>query len=159
MKLGVLGAGHIAEVVAPTWIAMEGIECYTVSSRSLDKAEAFAQKFGFQKAYGSYDEMLADPNVDLVYVATPHSHHFEHMMLAIAFGKNILCEKAFTVNAKEAEMIRFSAAKQGVFVAEAIWTRYMPSRKIIDEVLASGVIGKPNTLTANLSYIILALPS
>ena len=154
MKIGILGAAHIAEVVAPTLIAMPEIECYAVSSRSIDKAQAFAEKFGFEKAYGSYDEMLADPNVELVYVATPHSHHFEHMMLAIAFGKNILCEKAFTINAREAEMIRFSAEKQGVYVAEAIWTRYMPSRKVINDVLASGIIGKPNTLTANLSYII-----
>ena len=154
MKIGIIGAGNIAEVVAPTLAAMEGMECYAVASRSLDKAQKFAETFGFEKAYGSYDELLADPNVELVYIATPHSHHFEQMMLAIAFGKNILCEKAFTINAKEAEMIRFSAAKQGVFVAEAIWTRYMPSRKVIDEVLASGIIGKPNTLTANLSYVI-----
>ena len=154
MKVGILGAGHIAEVVAPTLIAMPEMECYAVSSRSIEKAQAFAEKFGFEKAYGSYDEMLADPNVELVYVATPHSHHFEHMMLAIAFGKNILCEKAFTINAREAEMIRFSAEKQGVYVAEAIWTRYMPSRKVISDVLNSGIIGKPNTLTANLSYII-----
>jgi len=154
MKLGVLGAGHIAEVVAPTWLAMEGIECFAVSSRSLEKAEAFAQKFGFQKAYGSYEEMLRDPDVELVYVATPHSHHYEHMMLCIEQGKNILCEKAFTLNAGQAEKIKAAAAEKGVYVAEAIWTRYMPSRKVIDDVLSSGMIGTPNTLTANLSYVI-----
>ena len=154
MKLGVLGAGHIAEVVAPTWVAMEEIECYAVSSRSLDKAETFAQRFGFQKAYGSYEEMLADPAVELVYVATPHSHHYEHMMLCINAGKPILCEKAFALNAQQAEAIHTAAKEKGVYVAEAIWTRYMPSRRIINDVLASGIIGKPNTLTANLSYII-----
>ena len=154
MKLGVLGAGHIAEVVAPTWVAMDGIECYAVSSRSIEKAEAFAQQFGFQKAYGSYEEMLADPEVELVYVATPHSHHYEHMMLCINAGKPILCEKAFTMNARQARAIRTAAAEKGIYVSEAIWTRYMPSRKIINDVLASGIIGKPNTLTANLSYII-----
>ena len=154
MKLGVLGAGHIAEVVAPTWLAMEGIECFAVSSRSLEKAEAFAQKFGFQKAYGSYEEMLRDPDVELVYVATPHSHHYEHRMECIEQGKNILCEKAFTLNAGQAEKIKAAAAEKGVYVAEAIWTRYMPSRKVIDDVLSSGMIGTPNTLTANLSYVI-----
>ena len=154
MKIGIIGAGHIAEVVAPTLVAMEGIECYAVSSRSLEKAEAFARKFGFEKAYGSYEEMLRDPNVELVYVATPHSHHYEHMMRCIEAGKPILCEKAFTLNAGQAKKIRAAAAERGVYVAEAIWTRYMPSRKVIDEVLASGIIGKPNTLTANLSYII-----
>ena len=158
MKVGILGAGNISRNVAPTLAAMPEIECYAVSSRDLKKAEDFAREFGFAKAYGSYDEMLADPQVELVYVATPHSHHFEHMMLAIAFGKNILCEKAFTVNASEAEMIRFSAAKQGVFVAEAIWPRYMPSRKVISDMLHSGIIGTPNTLTGNLSYDIDEVP-
>ena len=158
MKIGILGAGHISRCVAPTLAAMPEVECYAVSSRDLAKAEAFARDFGFAKAYGSYDEMLADPNVELVYVATPHSHHLEHMMLAIAFGKNILCEKAFTVNAQEAELIRVSAQKQGVFVAEAIWPRYMPSRQVISQVLHSGIIGTPNTLTANLSYDIDEVP-
>ena len=154
MRIGIIGAGHIAEVVAPTLAAMEGIECCAVSSRSLEKAEAFARRFGFEKAYGSYEEMLRDPDVELVYVATPHSHHYEHMMLCIEAGKPILCEKAFTLNAEQAKKIRAAAAEKGVYVAEAIWTRYMPSRKIINDVLASGIIGKPNTLTANLSYII-----
>lgn len=154
MKLGVLGAGHIAEVVAPTWAAMEAMECYAVSSRSLEKAEAFAEKFGFQKAYGSYEEMLRDPDVELVYVATPHSHHYAHMMLCIQYGKPIICEKAFTLNADQARKIRVAAAEKGVYVAEAIWTRYMPSRKIINDVMNSGIIGNVNTLTANLSYII-----
>ena len=154
MKIGIIGAGHIADVVTPTLVAMEGMECYAVSSRSLEKAEVFAEKYGFEKAYGSYEEMLRDPNVELVYIATPHSHHYEHMILCIAYGKPILCEKAFTLNAQQAKKIQDAAAQKGVYVAEAIWTRYMPSRKVINDVLASGVIGKPNTLTANLSYII-----
>ena len=154
MKIGIIGAGHIAQVVAPTLVAMEHIECYAVSSRSFEKAEAFARKFGFERAYGSYEEMLQDPDVELVYVATPHSHHYEHMMLCINAGKSILCEKAFTLNAGQARKVRDAAAKKGVYVAEAIWTRYMPSRKVINEVLSSGIIGRPNTLTANLSYII-----
>ncbi len=154
MKIGVLGAGNISAMVAPTMVAMQEIECYAVSSRSLEKAEAFAKKFGFEKAYGSYEEMLRDPNVELVYVATPHSHHYEHMMLCIEHGKPILCEKAFTLNADQAKKVRAAAAEKGIFVAEAIWPRYMPSRKIIGEVLSSGIIGKPNTLTGNLSYVI-----
>ena len=154
MKIGIIGAGHISEIVAPTLAAMEGMECYAVSSRNLEKAEAFAKNFGFEKAYGSYEELVNDPNVELVYVATPHSHHHDHMMLCINAGKPILCEKAFTLNADQAKKIGMAAAEKGVYVAEAIWTRYMPSRKIINEVLTSGIIGKPNTLTANLSYVI-----
>ena len=154
MKIGIIGAGNIAEVVAPTLIALADIECYAVASRSLEKAEAFARKYGFEKAYGSYEELVNDPNVELVYVATPHSHHHAHMMLCINAGKHILCEKAFTMNADQARKVKAAAAEKGVYVAEAIWTRYMPSRKIINNVLASGIIGKPNTLTANLSYVI-----
>ena len=152
MKIGILGAGHISRSVAPTLVAMPEVECYAVASRSQEKAEEFARDFGFAKAYGSYEEMLGDPNVELVYVATPHSHHYEHMMLAISYGKNILCEKAFTINAAQARTVQKAAAEKGVFVAEAIWPRYMPSRKVIQEVLHSGIIGRPNTLTGNLSY-------
>jgi predicted dehydrogenase len=124
----------------------------------LEKAQAFAEKFGFQKAYGSYEELVADPEVELVYVGTPHSHHYDHMMLCLEAGKSVLCEKAFTMNASQARKIRDFAREKGLFVAEAIWPRYMPSRKMIGDVLASGVIGKANTLTANLSYVIHQVP-
>ena len=152
MKIGILGAGHIAQKTAPTMAALKEVECYAVASRSLEKAVTFAEKLGFQKAYGSYGEMLSDPEVELVYIATPHSHHYEHMLLCLEYGKPVLCEKAFTLNAAQARDIREKAARKGIFVAEAIWTRYMPSRHMINDVIASGIIGKVNTLTANLSY-------
>ena len=158
MKIGVLGAGNISRMVAPTLVAMPQIECYAVSSRDLNKAQDFADAFGFEKAYGSYEEMLRDPAVELVYVATPHSHHYEHMMQCIDYGKPILCEKAFTLNADQARKVKTAAAEKGVFVAEAIWPRYMPSRKVISDVMNSGVIGRPDTLTANLSYVISGVP-
>ena len=158
MKIGVLGAGNISRMVAPTLVAMPQIECYAVSSRDLSKAQAFADAFGFEKVYGSYEEMLRDPAVELVYVATPHSHHYEHMMQCIDYGKPILCEKAFTLNADQARKVKTAAAEKGVFVAEAIWPRYMPSRKVISDVMNSGVIGRPDTLTANLSYVISGVP-
>ena len=158
MKIGVLGAGNISYMVAPAMVALEEIECYAVASRDMGKARAFAEKFGFQKVYGSYEEMLKDPQVELVYVGTPHSHHYEHMMLCIEYGKPILCEKAFTMNAAQARKVQQAAAQKGIFVAEAIWPRYMPSRKIISDVMHSGIIGTPNTLTANLSYVIGQVP-
>ena len=158
MKIGILGAGKISHSTVPAMIALEEIECWAVASRSLEKAQAFAEKYGFRKAYGSYEEMLSDPEVELVYVATPHSHHFEHMMLCLNHGKAVLCEKAFTMNAKQAKQVMEYAKAHGIFAAEAIWPRYMPSRKIIDDVIASGVIGKVNTLTANLSYVIHEVP-
>lgn len=158
MKIGVLGAGNISHMVAPAMVALEEIECYAVASRDLSKARSFAETFGFQKVYGSYEEMLRDPQVELVYIGTPHSHHFEHMMLCIGYGKPILCEKAFTLNADQARRVQRAAAEKGIFVAEAIWPRYMPSRKIISNVMNSGIIGTPNTLTANLSYFIGQVP-
>ena len=158
MKIGVLGAGKISHSTVPAMMALEEIECWAVASRSLEKAQAFAEKYGFRKAYGSYEEMLADPEVELVYVATPHSHHFEHMMLCMSYGKAVLCEKAFTMNAKQARQVMEYSREHGIFAAEAIWPRYMPSRKLIDEVIASGIIGRVNTLTANLSYVIHEVP-
>lgn len=154
MKIGILGAGNISHKVAPALVALPEIECYAVASRELEKAKAFAEEFGFERAYDSYEALLSDPAVELVYVATPHSHHFEHMMLCLEHGKNVICEKAFTMNAQQAKTVCAAAKEKGLYAAEAIWTRYMPSRKMIQDLLDSGIIGRPNTLTANLSYVI-----
>ena len=152
MNIGFIGAGRIANTLASTMARMEDVNLYGVAARDLERAQAFAAQYGFDKAYGSYEEMLRDPHVELVYIATPHSHHFEHTKLCIAHGKNVLCEKAFTLNAAQAREVAALARERGVYVAEAIWTRYMPSRAMIDEVLASGIIGSISTLTCNLSY-------
>lgn len=154
MKVGVLGTGRIVQTVTRTLQEMEGIECYAIASRTMERATTAAQEYGYQKAYGSYEELVADDEVELVYIATPHSRHDEDMKLCIQHNKPVLCEKSFTMNAKQAKEIQDLARKHGVFVAEAIWTRYMPSRKMIQEVLDSDVIGKVLTLTANLSYTI-----
>lgn len=154
MKIGVLGTGGIVKSVTPTLQRMENMECYAIASRTLDRAQQAAQEYGYEKAYGSYEELVKDSEVELVYIATPHSRHYDDMKLCIEHKKPVLCEKAFTMNAKQAKEIKELAAKQGVFVAEAIWTRYMPSRKMIQDVLASGMIGNATTLTANLSYVI-----
>ena len=147
-----MGAGRIADLVGGTLAQMKEVECWAIAARDYDRAKALADKLGFEKAYGSYEEMLRDPEVELVYIATPHSHHHEHMLLCIEHGKNVICEKAFTMNAPQAREVQAAAAKKGVLVAEAIWTRYMPSRKMINDVIASGIIGTPYVLTANLSY-------
>lgn len=153
-KIGILGAGNIAGTLAVTMQGLSEVECYAVASRNLEKAQDFAKRYGFQKAYGSYEEMLADEAVELVYIATPHSHHYQHMKLCIEAGKHVLCEKAFTATRAQAEEIFRLAKERNVLVTEAIWTRYMPSRKIINDLLAEGVIGEVKTLTANLSYAI-----
>ena len=152
MNIGIIGAGRIVNTVVHALNALPQINCYAIASRDLARAQDYAQKYGFEKAYGSYEEMLQDPKVELVYIATPHSHHYDHMMMCIENGKSVVCEKAFTLNADQARKVKAAANEKGVYVAEAIWPRYMPSRKMINDVIASGVIGKVNTLTANLSY-------
>ena len=152
MKIGVLGAGNISYSVAPAWVALPEIECYAVASLTPGKGEVFAEKFGFRKVYHSYEALAEDPEVELIYVATPHSHHYEHMMLCLTRGKPVICEKAFTMNARQAEEIRLYAKEHGIFAGEAIWPRYMPSRAIIQNALNSGMIGKIHTMTANLHY-------
>lgn len=133
---------------------LEGVERYAVASRSLERAQAFADRWGFAKAYGSYEEMLEDPEVELVYVATPHSHHYPYAKLCLEHGKHVLVEKAFTVNAAQARELIGLAEEKGLLLAEAIWTRYMPSRKMIDDLVESGVIGRVTSLTANLGYVL-----
>lgn len=154
MKIGILGAGKIAAIMANTTRQMDTVENYAVAARELNRAEAFAEKYGFEKAYGSYEEMLCDPAVELVYIATPHSHHYEHIKLCLEHGKNILCEKAFTLNAVQAAEVLTMAKEKGLLLTEAIWTRYLPTRRIIADLLASGVIGTPLSLFADLSYAI-----
>jgi predicted dehydrogenase len=105
-----------------------------------------------RKAFGSYEALLEDPAVDLVYVAAPHSLHYGVMKSCLEHGKNILCEKPFTVNAAQARDILEEAGKKKIFAAEAMWSRYLPVRKILENVLASGIIGKPSAVTANLCY-------
>lgn len=138
--------------MANTLNAMDDAQFYAVGSRSMEKAEKFAKEYGAQKAYGSYEDLVSDPEVELVYVATPHSHHFEHAKLCIEHGKPVLCEKAFMANAKQAKEIFELAKEKNVFITEAIWTRYLPSRKMIDDVIASGEIGEVTFVTANLGY-------
>jgi len=157
VNIAILGAGNIAQKMAKTVTGMvaagnHSLAPYAVAARDAGRAHSFAQDNGFQKAYGSYEEMLADPAVDLVYVATPHSHHYEHMMLCLTHGKHVLCEKAFTVNARQAEAVTNLAREKGLYVAEAMWTRYLPSRRMIDDLLVAGAIGIPHVLTANLAY-------
>lgn len=150
--MAILGAGGIAAIMAETIRPLEDVESYAIGSRDLGKAQAFAEKYGFRKAYGSYEEMLEDPEIDLVYIAVPHSHHHMWTLASLNAGKHVLCEKAFAVNERQTrEMIELSE-KKGLLLAEAIWTRYMPSRQIITEIVERGDIGRPRTISANLGY-------
>lgn len=131
---------------------------YAVASRDLSRAQAFADRYGFEKAYGSYAELVQDPDVDLVYVATPHSHHYRHARMALEHGKAVICEKAFTANAAEARSLIDLARERGLFLMEAMWTRFMPITLRLGEVLKSGVVGRPRLLSASLCWAMPHIP-
>lgn len=152
MKVGILGAGNIARKMAFTLNHLEETSCYAIGSRSLEKAGKFAEENHVEKAYGSYEELAADPEIELIYIASPHSHHYEHARLCLEQGKHILVEKAFMANAAQAEEILTLARAKKLLAAEAIWTRYLPSRRMIDRVVSSGEIGEVSMVTANLGY-------
>lgn len=152
MKIGILGAGNIARKMAYTLSQMEDVVCLAVASRDMARSEKFAREYGIAKAYDSYEALVSDPEIGLIYIATPHSLHYEHAKLCIQHGKPVLCEKPFMANAGQAREILELAEENNVFVTEAIWTRYMPSRNIIDAVIKSGQIGEIVSVTANLGY-------
>lgn len=152
-KVGIIGAGWIAEKMAEALAPLEDYCVYAIASRSIGKATEFAGRWNIPKAYGSYEDMVKDNDVDLVYIATPHSHHFPHAMLALNAGKPVLVEKAFTANAAEAEELIEIARSKGLFITEAIWTRYMPLSHKVKEIMESGIIGKPRVITATLCYM------
>lgn len=152
MRVGIVGAGWIAEKAAITLNGLDICECHAIASRSGEKARAFARKWNIPKAYGSYRELYADPDVDLVYVATPHSHHYEVTRNALMSDKPCLVEKAFMANyAQAAEMVEL-ARKRRLFLGEAIWTRYQPVVKMVRDLLSEGRIGTPRLVTATLGY-------
>ena len=153
LRWGVLSTGVIARNFAVTAKAMgDEVILHAVASRSMEKAAAFADEFGIEKSYDSYEALAADPDVDIVYVATPHSRHYEDMKQLIAAGKNILCEKSFTVNAMQAQEIYELAKKKGVFVMEAFWTKLIPLYREVEAWIASGAIGEIRALTAQYGY-------
>ena len=152
LRVGIIGTGWIAEKAAITLAGLTMCEAYAVGSRSQEKADEFARKWDVKKAYGSYAELMADPDVDLVYVGTPHSHHYDVTREALLAGKPCLVEKAFMANRREAKEIIDLAHEQKVFLAEAIWTRYQPVVNMVRELIDSGRIGTPRLLTATLGY-------
>lgn len=152
LRVGIIGTGWIAEKAAITLNGLQECEAYAVGSRQLEKAAAFAKEWNIGKAYGSYAELIADPEVDLVYVGTPHSHHYDVTREALLGGKPCLVEKAFMANLRQAKEIVALAHERRVFLAEAIWTRYQPIVNMVRELINQGRIGTPRLLTATLGY-------
>lgn len=152
MKFGILAPGAIASKMAQTVAQMPEIELWAVGSRSYEKAYGRAQTWGFARAYGSYREFLADPELELVYIASPHPLHYSQVKAALLAGKNVLVEKPFVVSVAQARELLDLSQNLGLLLAEAIWTRYMPSRQLIADILQSGKIGAVHSVLASLCY-------
>jgi len=149
LRWGILAPGGIAHSFATALRAASGQQLQAVASRSPERAQAFADEFGVSTAYGSYADLVADPEVDVVYVASPHSEHRAQAMLATAAGKPVLVEKAFARNANEAREIVESASAAGVFAMEAMWTRFLPHIDVVRRCLEEGLLGEVHTVHAD----------
>ncbi|MBQ8913658.1 MAG: Gfo/Idh/MocA family oxidoreductase [Lachnospiraceae bacterium] len=151
-KVGILGAGHIAGKIADTLNKLDAFCPYAIASRDIDRANEFGDKYNIEKRYGSYEELANDPEVELIYIATPHSHHAEQAKMCINAGKPVLVEKAFTCDAASAmEVMKLSEEKK-VFCGEAMWIRFLPMYMRLADILNKGVIGRVNSLTCSLGY-------
>lgn len=151
-NIAIMGTGTIANAMARAVTGMTGeAVLYAVASRTYDKAAAFAAKWNVSRAYGSYEELVCDDKVDLVYIATPHSEHYAGARLCLEHGRNCLVEKAFTANEGQAAELIALAREKKLLLAEAMWTRYLPSTGIIRDLIAQGVIGTPVHLESEFS--------
>ncbi|MDQ0895301.1 Gfo/Idh/MocA family protein [Agromyces ramosus] len=148
LRWGILATGGIARLFTND-LKLNGFTVQAVGSRSQQSADAFAAEFEIPTAHGSYEALVADPDVDVIYVSTPHPMHASNAMLALEAGKHVLIEKPFAVNAGEAQAIADLARAKGVLVLEAMWTRYLPHMVRIREIIAAGTLGEVRTLMAD----------
>ncbi|MEG1270648.1 MAG: Gfo/Idh/MocA family oxidoreductase [Ruthenibacterium sp.] len=153
LNFAILTAGHIAGCMAQTIAGMQGeVTAYAIGARDGARAAEMAQTYGFSKSYGSYDALLADPNVDVVYIASTHNFHAQHTRAALMAGKHVLCEKPMTTNEKDAAALFALANEKNLVLTEATWTRYQPFVPQLLQTIASGVIGDVKLLLANFGF-------
>ncbi len=148
LRWGILATGGIAHMFTND-LRTAGLDIAAVGSRRADAASAFADEFEIPRAHDSYEALVADPDVDIVYVATPHPAHADNAILALEHGKHVLVEKPFTLNAAEAARVRDVAAANGLLAMEAMWTRYLPHMARIRELLAEGALGDVRAVIAD----------
>ncbi len=154
LRWGVLGPGNIAHSVARDFGLVEGGELAAVGSRSLERARDFAEEFSVPKAYGSYREVIDDPEIDALYIATPHPQHLQLGLAGVAAGKHLLVEKAFTATVAGAEELIAAARASGVFCMEAMWTRFQPLWVEVRKLLTEGTIGELRQVRAELGVAV-----
>jgi predicted dehydrogenase len=149
IRWGVIGPGAIAVGFADAMQMVEGADIVAVASRSLERADAYADRYGIATRYGDYAALARDPQVDVVYVATPQSRHVDDTLSMLSAGKHVLCEKPFALNERQARRMVDEARRQGVFLMEAIWTRFLPAYRALVDVVGSGRVGDPLLVEAD----------
>jgi len=152
IRWGILAPGKIAHAFASALRVTAGAELVAVGSRDRGRAEAFAAMYGIPRPHGSYADLAADPGVDAVYVASPHSEHEAHAVLCLEAGKHVLCEKALAVNAAQAERMFACARERDLVLMEAMWTRFLPVMVRVRELLAAGEIGDVRMVLADFGF-------
>lgn len=153
IRWGILGTGRIARTFAQDLALVPGTELAAVGSRRQSSADAFAGDLGVPAAHGSYEALVGDDTVDVVYIATPHSRHAKDTHLALESGCHVLCEKAFAVNAEEARGMADAARRQGLFLMEAMWTRFHPTISTVRRLIRDGAIGPVRTAMIDITTV------
>lgn len=151
-KWGILAAGKMSAKFVKALKLLENAELYAVASRDEARAKQFADEFGFKKFYGSYELLAKDPEVEIIYIASPHSHHYEHTMLCLKNRKAVLCEKAFSLNRAEVALMIAESQKQGIFLMEALWPPFQPVYQKTKEILNSNEAGRLIHLDARFGF-------
>lgn len=154
IRWGIIGAGWISEKFASDFKAVKGGTLVAVAARDIEAARQFATKHQIPKAYGSYKEMVADPEIDVVYIGTTHNFHFEHTMLCFENEKHVLCEKPITVNANQLKILTAEAEKRNLFLMEAMWSPFLPPVMKALEWIALGKIGQVQLIKADLGFVL-----
>lgn len=152
-RWGIAGPGAIATGFANGLAELDDAQLVGVGSRSIDRAREFAGRYGAPNAHGSYEALAADPDVDIVYVATVQSRHMDDTLMFLEAGKHVLCEKPFAINEAQGRRMIETARANGVFVMEALWSRFLPAYVKLREIIASGEIGEPNYVEADFGFI------
>jgi predicted dehydrogenase len=151
-KWGILAPGKMSAKFTNGLKLLDNVELYAVGSRDKSRAEQFAEDHGFKKSYGSYEELAEDKEVDVIYIASPHSHHLEHTLLCLSNKKAVICEKAFGLNSREVQIMIKEAEKQRIFLMEALWPPFQPIYRKTKEILLGGDLGKIIHINARFSF-------
>ena len=151
-KWGILAPGNIANKFAQGLAVIPGAVSWAVGSRDLARAREFAGKYGFHKAYGSYEELAGDKDVDAIYISTPHPFHEEAVLLCLSHGKPVLCEKPFAANRAQGERMVALAREKNLFLMEAMWTRFLPAIQKLKQLVADHAVGQAKMLESDFGF-------